>query len=439
MNVEILAPICYLDPFHSTLSILYSWLVKDEMNEGFYPAEIAGMQYGITGSKYGLVLHLGGYHDKFCVLLKDLVGKVTNFRKVDEKMFLTHKDAYFRKLRNFQKDQPHQLAMYHNNVLLVQRCWTNEELLDTEEYVTAEALNSFIPRLFGDVHLEVLISGNATPGTARTCASTVEEAFREAFGSKPLPRSYMCRDREHCLDKGTDVCQEVTVLAQKTTCLEVYYQCGVQTTRSNVLAEFYIQLINEKCFDVLRTKEQLGYIVFSGVRRSNGSQGIRVLIQSDRHPLYLDQRIEAFVESTRDFIVDMSEEDFEVNRKGLIAKRLEKPKRLAAKQAKHWAEICNRQLNFDRNLVETEELKTVTRADLLYFFDKYVSGQSVRRRKVSCRVMPEDASEVKALEQDNIPDGASKVEDVVQFKAGLRLNPLAKPFSDAKSFKWTFD
>ena len=32
-------------------------------------------------------------------------------------------------------------------------------------------------------------------------------------------------------------------------------------------------MITEQAFDTLRTKEQLGYIVFSGVRRSNGVQG----------------------------------------------------------------------------------------------------------------------------------------------------------------------
>lgn len=44
-------------------------------------------------------------------------------------------------------------------------------------------------------------------------------------------------------------------------------------------------------------KEQLGYIVFSGVRRSNGTQGLRIIVQSDRHPKYVDERVEAFLES----------------------------------------------------------------------------------------------------------------------------------------------
>jgi hypothetical protein len=35
--------------------------------------------------------------------------------------------------------------------------------------------------------------------------------------------------------------------------------------------------------------------VFSGIRRSNGVQGLRVIVQSERHPSYVDQRVEAFL------------------------------------------------------------------------------------------------------------------------------------------------
>ena len=53
-----------------------------------------------------------------------------------------------------------------------------------------------------------------------------------------------------------------------------------------------------------------------------------MIIQSDRDPKYLDARIEKFMQSMKDFIQSMSEEEFETNKQGLVAKRLEKPKKL---------------------------------------------------------------------------------------------------------------
>ena len=53
-----------------------------------------------------------------------------------------------------------------------------------------------------------------------------------------------------------------------------------------------------------------GVLVFSNVRRPCGSQGVRVLIQSDREPKYLDARIEKFMHSMRYFIKDIAKDEF---------------------------------------------------------------------------------------------------------------------------------
>lgn len=83
----------------------------------------------------------------------------------------------------------------------------------------------------------------------------------------------------------------------KSSCTQIYYQSGLQSTESNMLLELFTQIISEPCFNTLRTKEQLGYIVFSGIRRTNGVQGLRVIIQSNRHPEYVEKRIDEFMES----------------------------------------------------------------------------------------------------------------------------------------------
>ena len=82
-----------------------------------------------------------------------------------------------------------------------------------------------------------------------------------------------------------------------THCVEVYLQCGLEEIRANMLLELSTQMLKEPCFNVLRTQEQLGYIVFSGVRRAHGVQGMRFIVQSEKPPAYVDARIEAFLHS----------------------------------------------------------------------------------------------------------------------------------------------
>lgn len=90
----------------------------------------------------------------------------------------------------------------------------------------------------------------------------------------------------------------------KSSCTEVYYQSGLQSTELNMLLELIAQIISEPCFNILRTKEQLGYIVFSDVCQTNGAQGLRVIVQSDKHPKYVEKRIDLFMKSMLVNIID---------------------------------------------------------------------------------------------------------------------------------------
>lgn len=96
---------------------------------------------------------------------------------------------------------------------------------------------------------------------------------------------------------GTDFYYEVKNHLHKNSCAHSYYQVGIRSTESNTILELFSQIISEPCHTILRTQEQLGYIVFSGVRKASGVNGLRVIVQSDYHPQYIEQRIDHFMES----------------------------------------------------------------------------------------------------------------------------------------------
>ena len=167
--------------------------------------------------------------------------------------------------------------------------------------------------------------------------------------------------------------------------------------------------------------------IFSGTRRSCGTQGVRVIIQSDREPKYLDARIEKFMLSMRDFIKDMDEEEFETNKKGLIDKRLEKPKKLSSRAGRYWNEIVCQQYNFNRDEIETEAMKEIKKEDILDFFDTYICPKSDSRKKLTCYIVPSDTSEIKP---ETIPDlevAPEHIKDPNSLKSSLSLFAQATP------------
>merc|ERR1719350_2639218 len=128
-------------------------------------------------------------------------------------------------------------------------------------------------------------------------------------GCRPLLPCQMVLDREVELENGVATYRATNNIHRSSAC-ENYYQTGARDTRANMELELFGQVIKERCFTQLRTKEQLGYIVKSLVRRSNGAQGIKIVVQSEFEPEYLDARIEAFIESLEEALEQMGDPEF---------------------------------------------------------------------------------------------------------------------------------
>lgn len=107
-------------------------------------------------------------------------------------------------------------------------------------------------------------------------------------------------------------------------------------------------LIHEPTFDILRTKEQLGYIAQSIMLTRTGIMGLRVHIQSERTPTYLEQRVDAFLDGFKGYLEAMTEEDYEKQKRGLITKKLEKAKSLSEEGNRIWGAINSGYNDFTR-------------------------------------------------------------------------------------------
>ncbi|XP_039281642.1 insulin-degrading enzyme-like [Nilaparvata lugens] len=224
----------------------------------------------------------------------------------------------------------------------------------------------------------------------------------------------------------------------KSSCVETYYQCSLQSTESNVLAELFAQIISVSANNTLRTQEQLGYIVWSGVRRASGVQGIRFIVQSERHPAYVDSRIEAFLVSAGEDLRRMDQEEFDRHKEALAAQRLEKPKKLIVQTGRYWSEIAMQQYNFDRANIEVDYLRNkVTKDDVIKFYDELLSANSSKRHKLAIHVLSkaeggagtiEDGEKTASNGDGQTDPNAEIIEDLIEFKSSQCLFPLVQPF-----------
>lgn len=127
----------------------------------------------------------------------------------------------------------------------------------------------------------------------------VQEKFQQRRFHQALFPSLWFNQRELNLPEGCNYAYTMLNDAHKLHAIEIYFQCFQQSIENNSILELFAHFVDEPCFDQLRTKEQLGYIVNSGVRRSRGVQGFRVIVQSARDLEHVNRRIELFLDSVK--------------------------------------------------------------------------------------------------------------------------------------------
>ncbi|XP_045505756.1 insulin-degrading enzyme [Colias croceus] len=440
ITLDLVSPLCYASPAQCNLCTLWAALARDALQQLAYAADLASLRASLANGKHGLSITIEGYDDKQAVLLEKVLSRVIDFT-ADPKRFEIMKENHIRAIKNFEAEQPYQHAVYQQALCLSEFVWTRSELLEAAQDLTPAMLDEFVRRVCRALHAEALLVGNLT----RTRADRVVDMVHDKLPKDAVPllaqQLLLCREVE--LDKGAWYLRETQNKVHASSCASLYLACGSRAARPNVILELLAHALSEPCFHVLRTQEQLGYIVFSGVRRANGAQGLRVLVQSDRHPQYVETRVDAFLHSALDYLEKMSEEEFLKHRSALAAQRLERPKRLAGKASQLWSEITSQMYNFDRARLEVEELNTVNKEELIEFFKKHIHASSPTRRKLSVHVVsvaPGGAGNTDTNTDTGNTDNKDKegeegegerqpvrITELVEWKARRRLLPLPAP------------
>jgi insulysin len=394
-------PITYASAESSVKARLYTDLVKDALEEYSYDAELAGLEYNVTLDYRGLLVEVSGYNDKLPVLLSQVLCTMRDI-DIKEDRFAIITERLGRAYRNFAFQQPYyQLSDFSTWLTSENECLI-AELSDVLPSITADATRHFHRELLGQFHLEVYVHGNLYKEDALKLTALIESTLTP----RELPRSQWPIMRSLVYPPGSNFIYETTLQdpANVNHAIELYLHVGDRADRGIRSKTFMLdQLTHEPAFDKLRTKEQLGYAVFSGSRSSPTTLGFRFIIQSEKTPTYLESRIEAFLVSFADTLSNMSEADFESNKRSLIVKHLEKAKNLDQETGRHWSQIHNEYCDFDygRHAGEpcrdcfrpsltvmaiakqdTTEMKLLTKATMIEFFNEYIHPESPRRAKL---------------------------------------------------------
>ncbi|KAK7425349.1 metalloprotease [Neonectria magnoliae] len=424
--VSLKTPLIYASAENNVKARLFSDLVRDALEEYSYDAELAGLQYNVTLDPRGLFLDISGYNDKLPVLLEQVATTMRDI-EIKEERFDIIKERLTRGYNNWQlQSSYHQVGDYTDWLNAEDRDYIVEELALELPNITVDAVRSFQKQMLAQLHIEVYVHGNMYREDALKVTDMVESILKPRI----LPRAQWPIHRSLVLPPGSNHVYK-KILKDKANvnhCIETWFYAGDRGDRAVRSKTLLIdQMIHEPAFDQLRTKEQLGYIVFSGARAFSATYGLRFLLQSEMTPEYLDSRIEAFLSRFSETLSKMPDSEFEGHKRSLIIRRLEKLRNLDQESSRHWAQIANEYYDFELAQLDAAHIKQLTKQEIVEFFNLHFNPVSPKRARLSIHLHAQAQAEGAQKRQE---DAQKKADETAEEERLKLKQEYAKYFLD---------
>ncbi|KAH8826892.1 Metalloenzyme, LuxS/M16 peptidase-like protein [Flagelloscypha sp. PMI_526] len=386
ISIELRSPFSNATAKTAVLSRLFGDLVNDSLSEYSYNADLAGLSYQLAATTTGMYISMNGYNDRMFVLVKHILEKLKGLVVLPDRLDVMKEQAK-RDWENFFLGQSYTLSDYYARYLTTELQWTQEEKLAELDAVTADEVQAHIKHFLSQVHMRILATGNI----GKDEAIRIGEEAEKDLGEPQLPLS---KFDEHglILPKACNFTYSLPIRNpnQANSALTYYVHWGpVPEKRLRVISSLVVQILTEPAFNVLRTQEQLGYVVFCTgmVLAGSTEKGMRIIVQSERKPAYLEDRVEAFLESMKTFLEDLDQKGFEEQKDGLKRKWLESDKNLGDEAGKFMVRISDGQYDFLRNEEDAALLEEISKQEVLDLFMSHVHPSSTTRSKLSIHMV----------------------------------------------------
>ncbi|KAK9797401.1 hypothetical protein WJX73_004607 [Symbiochloris irregularis] len=357
-------------------------LVRDSLNEQTYLADLAGLQYEMSPEGPAFDVQVDGFSHKLPVLTDAIFSRLASFQVCEERFKAVH-EALVLQYRN-ACISPDRHAAYLR-LRSLKRMWSTESVLAAMEGLTPSKLQALQSQLLSDLHIEALFLGNISAGDAVSVAKAVQRQLapqlqshqRVTQGVVQLPDGHSYLHRQRTKNEQED-----------NSVVEVYYQVGPDSIQERACAAMLEQCMSEPFYNMLRTKEQLGYSVHASFRLTHGALGISCTVVSGVHgPAHLDARIEAFVHGYAATLEAMPEAEWEGHRQALIQAKMQKDGSIGDEAERFWELIASRRYNMCEREQEVQALQGMTHGQLCEWYRRHLAATSPHRRRLAVHVL----------------------------------------------------
>lgn len=400
MSLRIETPRIYDSVKNAQLSGLYVSAIREGMNEIVYPIQIAGLSYSLGSSKKGINLTIGGYSERVGDLLR-LVTRNMKTIKIDQQKFNNLKEATIRGLQNSKYGKAYARGGYYNRLMLLEKQFTEEESLAALKPLTLDDVKAYAEKLYEKVYITGAAYGNWTD-------DKVSESVRillDEIQSRPLPKEERYEEVVEVLDPAEKIMFSRKILDNNNS-LAYGLQIGEKSLQRQANAMLLAAIIESDFYTEMRTKQQLGYIVWSFQQAVEDRMFLRFIIQSANHDSFeLKRRVDAWLLNSGNLLDNLTDEEFERHRASQIVSLEKKGDSIGEVLGNIYYLATEEKGDFDYKKKLIERVKKLTKKEVLKAGRKWLMDSNTPRLVLLMR--SKDNGET-------LPDGV--ISDVSQFK-----------------------
>ncbi|XP_065834712.1 nardilysin-like [Oscarella lobularis] len=419
------SPLPNRSPESAVLLDLMLCVLEYNLKEIAYAADVAELSYSYSSHEHGAMLQLSGFSQKLPLLLETIQDYMAQLT-VDPAAFEVIKKQLYKNYHNYLL-KPEKLSKDVRLQHIQQIKWGMSDKLAVVDSLTSPQLLRFYEDFRAEFFAEFLVQGNIT----RNGAIELVSKFLTALQVSPVLPSRLPFLRTRCLrlPKGSSVCRVANWNKDDSnSVVTCYYQIGLGAIRTVTLTQLLVYLMEEPCFDILRTKEQLGYSVYPTCRCTHGVLGfsVTVVTQVEKFSVeHITKRIESFLNEFCTTLRQMDQDDFDESVDAFIELKLHEDLSLEEEVEINWPEVIEQAYVFDRRQKEAKILESFTRVDVADWLKTHITaGQA--RRSLTIQVSGHSSADAKSAMSETGDDGVVVVDDVLQFKNSLSAFPLWK-------------
>lgn len=357
---------------------LHAELTNTALEEPLEDLGNCGLNLELKETSDGYHFSMDGYSEHIAALAAQAADGFSapkyNFRQFEQA-----KQKLLASLEDATSKMPYEHAMEALSVITSNGVFSSKDVIAAVKSTNHDMFKDYLSKVVAKgVRVQLLATGNLNEAQAQSLARTIVSNLKIP---RVLTKSESAQSKVVAAKRSVEVRLANPIPGDANSATVNAYQFGVPDVAERVRLLMLGKMISNPAYDELRTKEQLGYVVFATIMPQLETLQLVMIVQGEKkNPDEVDTRIESVMDSFSHNLANLSVQDF-TRWKASVRSAIAKDDQNMGQEAdRFWAQIASGEECFNRR-------------DLaLQFLDSYNSPAELAQEFTFFRHQPKKVS-----------------------------------------------